>query len=67
MSLSAPVLADSLLERIHARAAGYDRDNSFFTDDLNELAVAGYLKALVPTEFGGGGLSLRELTRAQSR
>jgi alkylation response protein AidB-like acyl-CoA dehydrogenase len=67
VSISAPVLADSLLERIHSRAAGYDRDNSFFADDLDELAAAGYLKALVPTKFGGGGLSLRELTRAQSR
>ena len=63
----APVLTDSLLARIHSRAAGYDRDNAFFTEDLDELAAAGYLKALVPTEFGGGGLSLLEVTRQQAR
>jgi alkylation response protein AidB-like acyl-CoA dehydrogenase len=63
----APVLTDSLLERIHSRAAGYDRDNAFFSEDLDELAAAGYLKALVPTEFGGGGLSLQEVTREQAR
>jgi alkylation response protein AidB-like acyl-CoA dehydrogenase len=32
-----------LLERIRARAAGYDRDNLFFTEDLDELRDAGYL------------------------
>ena len=67
VSIPTPVLADSLLERIHSRAAHYDRDNSFFTEDLDELAAAGYLRALVPVAFGGGGLSLRELTREQAR
>src|SRR4051794_21709697 len=37
------VLTPELLERIRARAAGYDRDNAFFTDDLDELRAAGYL------------------------
>lgn len=32
-----------LLERIRSRAAGYDRDNAFFTEDLDELRAAGYL------------------------
>jgi alkylation response protein AidB-like acyl-CoA dehydrogenase len=32
-----------LLERIRSRAAGYDRDNAFFTEDLTELRDAGYL------------------------
>lgn len=36
-------LTDDLLDRIHARAAGYDRDNAFFADDLVDLAAAGYL------------------------
>lgn len=61
------ILTDELLERIHSRAAGYDRDNAFFTEDFDELVEAGYLKAMVPTEFGGGGLSLEELTREQMR
>ncbi|MEP6478217.1 MAG: acyl-CoA dehydrogenase family protein [Rhodoglobus sp.] len=38
------VLTQDLLDRIRSRAAGYDRDNAFFTEDLDELRVAGYLK-----------------------
>ena len=37
------LLHDDLLERIRERAAGYDRDNAFFTEDLAELREAGYL------------------------
>jgi len=37
------VLTPELLDRIRARAAGYDRDNAFFTEDLDELRAAGYL------------------------
>jgi alkylation response protein AidB-like acyl-CoA dehydrogenase len=61
------LLDDELLARIHARAAGYDRDNAFFTEDLEDLATAGYLKALVPKRFGGAGLSLLEAVREQQR
>lgn len=37
------VLTDELLDRIRSRAAGYDRDNVFFAEDLEELRAAGYL------------------------
>ncbi len=37
------MLTPELLERIRSRAAGYDRDNAFFTEDLEELRAAGYL------------------------
>lgn len=37
------MLTPDLLERIRGRAAGYDRDNAFFTEDLDELRAAGYL------------------------
>ena len=37
------VLTPELLDRIRSRAAGYDRDNTFFTEDLDELRAAGYL------------------------
>jgi alkylation response protein AidB-like acyl-CoA dehydrogenase len=60
------VLSTELLDRIHSRAAGYDRDNAFFTEDLDELKAAGYLKAFVPKELGGLGLSLVEVAHAQS-
>ncbi|MFC6357205.1 acyl-CoA dehydrogenase family protein [Luethyella okanaganae] len=61
------ILSDELLERIHARAVGYDRDNAFFFEDLDELGASGYLRALVPVEFGGQGLSLRAVAREQVR
>jgi alkylation response protein AidB-like acyl-CoA dehydrogenase len=60
-------LTDELLQRIHGRAAEYDRDNRFFTEDFAELTEAGYLKALVPAEFGGLGLSLEQTARLQAR
>src|SRR4051812_44033531 len=37
------VLTPELLDRIRSRAAGYDRDNAFFTEDLDDLRAAGYL------------------------
>lgn len=59
------LLSPELLTRIRERAAGYDRENAFFTEDLDELRRAGYLKALVPAELGGLGMSLEEVTREQ--
>ena len=61
------LLDDDLLERIRERAAGYDRANAFFTEDLAELRDAGYLTVLVPTEHGGLGWSLEDAVRAQMR
>ncbi|HEV7623112.1 MAG TPA: acyl-CoA dehydrogenase family protein [Amnibacterium sp.] len=61
------LLDDALLVRIHERAAGYDRDNTFPVEDLAELRTAGYLAALVPERLGGAGLSLEELTAEQTR
>lgn len=39
------VLTGDLLSRIRDRAPGYDRDNAFFYEDLDELRAAGYLHA----------------------
>lgn len=61
------LLPDDLMERIRSRAAGYDERNEFFADDLEDLRTAGYLRMLVPEEFGGGGFSLREASQAQRR
>lgn len=60
-------LPADLLETIHERAAGHDRDNTFPDDDLADLRAAGYLAAHVPTALGGAGLSLPDLVREQSR
>ncbi|AWB82513.1 acyl-CoA dehydrogenase [Corynebacterium yudongzhengii] len=61
------LLPEEMLKRFRSRAAGYDERNEFFTEDLEELKNAGYLRMLVPEEFGGHGLSLKEATRAQRR
>ncbi|MDZ4351910.1 MAG: acyl-CoA dehydrogenase family protein [Arthrobacter sp.] len=60
-------LPDALLERIRGRAAGYDRDNAFFHEDLAELAAAGYLKIFVPASDGGLGLGLQAAAQLQRR
>ena len=39
---SGPVLSDDLLKTLHSRAAGYDRENAFFAEDLADLREAGY-------------------------
>ena len=49
------VLSQDVLERCHQRAPGYDRDNSFFHEDFEELRAAGYLTIGVPRELGGRG------------
>ncbi|MET1065111.1 MAG: acyl-CoA dehydrogenase family protein [Arthrobacter sp.] len=61
------VLPESLLERIRGRAAGYDRDNAFFHEDLEELAASGYLKIFVPASDGGLGLGLSAAAQLQRR
>ncbi|WP_028048202.1 acyl-CoA dehydrogenase family protein [Cellulomonas sp. URHD0024] len=61
------LLTDDLLNRIHERAPGHDRDNTFPHDDLADLVAAGYLTAFVPERLGGAGLSLEEVARDQVR
>jgi alkylation response protein AidB-like acyl-CoA dehydrogenase len=61
------ILPNGLLERIRGRAAGYDRDNAFFHEDLNELVEAGYLKLFVPADDGGKGLGLEGAAQCQRR
>jgi alkylation response protein AidB-like acyl-CoA dehydrogenase len=61
------ILPDKLLEQIRGRAAGYDRDNAFFHEDLQDLAAAGYLKLFVPASDGGAGLGLEAAAQCQRR
>ena len=70
MAITAPVssvLTDELLARCGERAATYDRENRFFTEDFEELKAAGYLKMPIPREFGGLGMTLAEVCREQRR
>jgi alkylation response protein AidB-like acyl-CoA dehydrogenase len=61
------ILPDALLEKIRGRAAGYDRDNAFFAEDLQDLAAAGYLKLFVPASDGGMGFGLEAAAQCQRR
>ena len=62
-----PGLSKELLARCHERAPGYDRDNTFFHEDFEELRAAGYLTMAVPEELGGGGRTLADVCREQRR
>jgi alkylation response protein AidB-like acyl-CoA dehydrogenase len=64
---SGSVLTDDMLTRFAGRASRYDRENTFFTEDFDELRQAGYLKVAVPSDFGGGGLTLPDVVREQRR
>ena len=67
MTTTTDLLTDEMLARFDARAATYDRENRFFDEDWDELRQSGYLLAAVPTEFGGAGLGLDEVSKLQSR
>lgn len=59
------VLSEELLERCAERAPRYDRENTFFHDDFEELRQAGYLLINVPEEFGGRGMNLAQVCQQQ--
>ncbi len=61
------VLTEDMLERFASRAAAYDRENRFFTEDFEELRAAKYLLLPVPLEFGGAGMKLADVCREQRR
>lgn len=59
-------LSNELLETIASRAAEVDESNTFPHEDLDDLREAGYLKAFVPREFGGHGLTTEEICETQT-
>ena len=60
-------LSDEIIAHCGDRAAGYDRENRFFTEDFEELRAAGYLKIAVPKELGGHGMSLADVLNDPTR
>lgn len=62
---TANLIPADLLERIAARAPGYDAANAFCAEDLAELRAAGYLRLGVPVEQGGQDLGLRATAAVQ--
>jgi alkylation response protein AidB-like acyl-CoA dehydrogenase len=61
------VLTDDVLEACASRAAGYDRDNRFCSEDFEQLRDIGYLTLAVPTELGGLGSDLAGVCKEQRR
>jgi alkylation response protein AidB-like acyl-CoA dehydrogenase len=61
------VLSEAILARCGERAATYDRDNRFFSEDFEELREARYLLLAVPKELGGFGMSLAQVSQEQRR
>ena len=54
------LLSQDMLDRFGGRAAIYDRENRFFSEDFDDLREAGYLKLAIPYELGGHGLTLAD-------
>lgn len=58
-------IAQQLADEFRGRAAEYDRAGEFPTENYARMKQAGYLRAPVPTEIGGLGAGLLEMSRAQ--
>ncbi|MEN9938737.1 MAG: hypothetical protein RLZZ387_5316 [Chloroflexota bacterium] len=58
-------LADDLAARFARRAELCDRDGAFPQENYADLAASGYLRLVVPTEYGGEGADLLDLVLAQ--
>jgi alkylation response protein AidB-like acyl-CoA dehydrogenase len=56
-----------MLARFASRAASYDRENRFFTEDFEELRAAKFLLLSLPVEFGGQGKLLADVCRELRR
>ena len=63
----ASLLTEETLDGFRERAPQYDRENTFFQEDFDELKAAGYLKLSVPKEFGGEGADIAETARETRR
>ncbi|MCD4548846.1 MULTISPECIES: acyl-CoA dehydrogenase family protein [unclassified Schaalia] len=60
-------LSDDVLESIHNRASDIDARNVFPEQDYADLKESGYFSAFVPKEYGGAGLTLKEIAAEQTR
>src|SRR4051812_33362561 len=60
-------LSDELIEACGERAAMYDRENSFFTEDWEAIKATGFLKFNTPKELGGYGMSPLDVSRELRR
>ena len=58
-------LADRLSARFAARAPAHERDGTFPFDDWRDMHESGYLRLVIPREYGGEGASVLDMTIAQ--
>lgn len=58
-------LADSLAERFAKRAPAYDREGRFPHENYTDLHETGYLRLVLPREYGGEGANAFEMVLAQ--
>lgn len=66
-TMTREVLTEDMIGRFGERAARYDQENCFFSEDFEELRQSGYLKMAIPEELGGLGYSLAEVCKQQRR
>lgn len=57
-------LADQIGQDISEAASRHDREESFVREGFEALRAAGFCRALVPAELGGGGADYREMCGA---
>jgi alkylation response protein AidB-like acyl-CoA dehydrogenase len=60
-------LRDELIEACGQRAAGYDRENRFFSEDWEAIKATGFLKINTPKELGGYGMTPMDVSRELRR
>lgn len=60
-------LADDLAARFAARAPQHDADSSFPHENWVDLHASGYLRLVIPSEYGGEGASVLDMAIAQER
>lgn len=58
-------MADGLAARFAPRADEYDRDGTFPMENYTDLHQSGYLRMIVPKEYGGDGATLFDIVVAQ--
>lgn len=58
-------MADELAARFAERAKIHDRDGSFPFENYADLHEAGYLRLVLPTEYGGDGADVMDMVLAQ--
>ena len=59
-------LARELGEAFAPRAAAHDLDNTFVSENYDDMRDAGYLRLAVPEELGGLGASIHQVCYAQA-